>query len=572
MVDYLTKPLVDLHLGEPVVADGVASIGPLTIILPLIAALIISMVIIPVMVRLAPRLGMIDMPDPRKVHASPIPRVGGFGIVIGALLPVILLLPLDNSMLAFVFGALALFGFGILDDSRELGHYVKFIGQFVAAIAVVYFGDVYVTWLPLMDGEAVSPSIGRPFTVVALVGMINAINHSDGLDGLAGGESLLSLACITYLAYLAGGTTVTVIAVATIGGVFGFMRFNTYPARIFMGDGGSQFLGYTLGVLAVMLTQQVNPALSPALPVLILGLPIADIIAVFAQRIYHKMNWFRASRNHIHHRLLDLGFHHYESVIFVYSVQALLVTLAVILSYDSDAMILGVYLVVIAAVFILLTSAERIGWHLRAANEEAVLDNVIEAATHTPYLQAVPFTLVFYGISIFLLISSLLATNVPVDFTWVSVVLTMLLFVRLLMGDRAWYLPLRPLVYVGIVFVVYLSSTYQPEFLAGADPITYIFFGLLVTGIGLSIRFSKIGKFDVTPMDYLVVLAVLVIAILANSKVVGEGMTAIALKSIILFYGCELILTRMEGRLNAFTVSMLISLLVLGVRGLVMNY
>ena len=317
VIEQLTEPLVDLRLGLEAGSSSAADINPLTFLLPLIAGLAISMVLIPVMVRLAPRLGMIDKPDPRKVHAVPIPRVGGVGIVLGALLPIALLLPLDQSLIAYVFGALVLFGFGVLDDCRELGHYVKFIGQIIAVIAVVYFGDVYVTQLPFMGGEAISETAGRLFTVFAMVGLINAINHSDGLDGLAGGESLLSLAGIAYLSYLAGGMTVTLIALATIGGLFGFMRFNTHPARIFMGDGGSQFLGFTLGFLAVLLTQDVNPVLSPALPALLLGLPIADIIADFIQRIYHKMNWFRATRNHIHHRLLDLGFHHYESVVVV---------------------------------------------------------------------------------------------------------------------------------------------------------------------------------------------------------------------------------------------------------------
>ncbi len=161
------------------------------------------------------------------------------------------------------------------------------------------------------------------------------------------------------------------ISLATAGGLLGFMRFNTYPARIFMGDGGSQFLGYTLGILAVLLTQEVNPVLSPALPLLLLGLPIADILAVFAQRIYHKMNWFRASKNHIHHRLLDLGFHHYESVIVVYSVQALLVLCAVLMPYAMDASILLTYLVVVSAVFVFLYLAERGGWRLRPVNEVA---------------------------------------------------------------------------------------------------------------------------------------------------------------------------------------------------------
>jgi UDP-GlcNAc:undecaprenyl-phosphate GlcNAc-1-phosphate transferase len=115
--DYLTEPLVDLRLDGPVSVEGVVTDSLLTIILPLIVALIISMVIIPVMVRLAPRLGMIDEPDPRKVHTLPIPRVGGVGIVIGALLPVLLLLPLDQALIAFLFGGQVLLGFGALDDS-----------------------------------------------------------------------------------------------------------------------------------------------------------------------------------------------------------------------------------------------------------------------------------------------------------------------------------------------------------------------------------------------------------------------------------------------------------------------
>ena len=249
MFDQLNEPIIDLHLKDLAsVSVGSSGGSHLMLILPLIASLVISMVIIPVMVRLAPRLGMIDRPDPRKVHAVPIPRVGGVGIVLGALLPVILLLPLDPSLKAYIFGALVLFGFGVMDDCRELGHYVKFIGQFIAVIAVVYYGDVFVTHLPFMGGEPVSAAVGRPFTVFAMVGMINAMNHSDGLDGLAGGESLLSLGGIAYLSYLAGGTAVSLIAFATIGGLFGFMRFNTYPARIFMGDGGSHVPGLYAGI------------------------------------------------------------------------------------------------------------------------------------------------------------------------------------------------------------------------------------------------------------------------------------------------------------------------------------
>ena len=571
MQEIFHDPIIELQLGAATVADGV-SVAPLTFILPLIAALVLSMVVIPIMVRLAPRLGMLDQPDRRKVHAIPIPRVGGVGIFVGAMVPVVLLLPMDQTLMAFVFGALVLFGFGVMDDCKELGHYVKFIGQFIAVIAVVYYGNVCVSLLPFMGGEPVSALVGKPFTVIAIVGMINAINHSDGLDGLAGGESLLSLGGIVFLAYLAGGGTVAIIAMATVGGLLGFMRFNTYPARIFMGDGGSQFLGYTLGVLAVLLTQEVNTALSPALTLLLLGLPIADILAVFAQRIYHKMNWFRASRNHIHHRLLDLGFHHYESVMVVYSVQTLLVLCAVLMPYESDAVVVATYLLVVSAVFASLYVAERGGWHLREGNERALLEEVIEAATHNTGLLAIPFGVVFYGVSAFLIGGSLFSTSIPVDFTLLAAALFVVMALRLMMGDRVWYLPLRLLAYVTVVFVVYLFNTYQPAQLSGLDPITYIFFGVLVAAIALSIRLEEVREFHVTPMDYLVTLAVLGTAVLAKSGIVDTGVMAIALKTTIMFYGCEVILTSMKNRWNVFTVSVLASLLIISVRGAMLNF
>jgi len=544
----------------------------LPFLLPLIAALVISMAIIPVMVRLAPVLGMIDKPGPRKVHAVPIPRVGGVGIVIGALLPLFLLLPLDQSLIAFLFGALVLLGFGALDDSHELGHYVKFIGQFIAVLAVVYYGDVYVTQLPFMGGEPVSELIGRPFTVFAMIGMINAINHSDGLDGLAGGESLMSLACIAWLAWLAEGTTVTIIALATIGGLFGFLRFNTHPARIFMGDGGSQFLGFTLGYLAVVLTQDTNPALSPALPALILGLPIVDIIAVFIQRVYHKMNWFRATRNHIHHRLLDLGFQHYESVLIVYSAQAFLVLCAVVMPYESDELIIGVYLAVVLSIFLFLYIAERRGWRVHKPDETAALDGAIESAKRGVWLKALPYGLVFYGVSAFLVAGSLMVTKVPADFMFIACVLSVLLLLRLLLGYRFWVLPLRLLVYVTIALIVYLLNSYQPAYLAGIDPVTYVFFGVLVAGMALSLRFTDSDGFNATPMDYLVLLAVLALALSANNGIFDAGVTAMVLKGIILFYAGEMILKNMKSRWNVFTTSVLTSLLVIGVRGLMSNF
>ncbi|MEZ5541468.1 MAG: MraY family glycosyltransferase [Pseudomonadota bacterium] len=568
LFETASHPVVDFYGDITALAESAVLVNPITLILPMIAALVISMVVIPVMVRLAPRLGLIDEPDPRKVHVQPVPRVGGFGIFLGSILPVVLLLPIDQTLAAYITGSIILFMFGVMDDSLELGHYVKFIGQFLAVIIVVYWGDAYVTRLPFLQNELLGETAGRLFTVFAMVGMINAINHSDGLDGLAGGEALLSLCCIAWLSYLADGASVALIALALVGGVLGFMRYNTYPAIIFMGDSGSQYLGFTLGFLAVLLTQQVNPALSPALPALILGLPIADIIAVFAQRIYQKMNWFRATRNHIHHRLLDLGFYHYESVVIIYSIQTLLVVCAVLLPYEADSVVLGLYLGIVAMIFVLLVLAERGGWRVHRMAGGLAATEPLQSGWLGSLPARVSYWTLVLGLSLFLVSGALIATEIPPDFTLLAMVMTGLMLVRLSVASMARFLPLRAICYMAIAFVVYLVNTYQPPYLSGADPVTYIFFGLMVAAIAFSIRFVERGSFRLTPTDFLVIIAIASLAILSGRGIVDSAITAITLKSIILFYGCELVLNRIRYRWNVFTISALLALVVISLRGM----
>ena len=173
--------------------------------LAIVIAVAISMAVIPLMWRLAPRLGMIDKPDPRKVHSVPVARVGGWGIVLGTLAAIVLLLPIDRLLGAYLAGSLVLLGFGALDDSREMGHYSKFLGQFVAVGLIVFAGGLHISSMPFLSHGALPDMIGIPFTFFAMIGMINAINHSDGLDGLAGGESLTTLVAVAFLALAAGG-------------------------------------------------------------------------------------------------------------------------------------------------------------------------------------------------------------------------------------------------------------------------------------------------------------------------------------------------------------------------------
>ena len=538
----------------------------------LAVAVAISMLMIPVARRLAPSLGMVDQPDPRKVHVVAVPRIGGWGIVLGTIIPVVIVLRLDPMIQSFVIGGLILYGFGMWDDAKEASHWVKFCGQGLAAAAVVYYGGLWVSHFPFMGGEPLSPSIGKPFTVFAIVGMINAINHSDGLDGLAGGESILSLITIAFLSYMAGNQVAVAIAFATIGGILGFLRYNTHPAQIFMGDSGSQFLGFTLGFLAVYLTQVAHPVLSGALPLLFLGLPIIDILAVFVQRVYGGMHWFKASRNHIHHRLLYLEFHHYETVIIIYSVQALFVTCAVLMRYSSDLLVAATYVGVCTAVFALLLLAEKTGWRVRRGGGDSGLARFVERIKQGKAVRIGPAIVLVTLIPVYLVAGSLSVVSVPRDFGIVSTVMLVVLAFELLFGKTPDSVAIRAAIYVTAVFVAYLSIYFPMATDLPYGELEKAYFIGLAAVIGFSIRFSPDDRFGTTPTDYLIVFGVLALTVFGNAYILARETCLLVTYAIILLYGCEVVIGHMRGRWNVLSVATLATLAALSLRGWLLHW
>lgn len=507
-------------------------------LLILVTAMVLSMAIVPLMIRIAPRVGMIDMPDPRKVHTMPIARVGGIGIVLGALIPVMLWLPFDPLITSYLFGSLVLLVFGVWDDSCELGHYVKFVGQFLAVIPTVYYADIYVSAIPVL-GE-IPEAAGKVFTVIALVGMINAINHSDGLDGLAGGMSMLSLACLGYMMYIAKDIPMLFVVLSTMGGVFGFLRYNSHPAKVFMGDGGSQFLGFTVGFLAVVLVEKSNPALSPALPLLILGLPIVDILAVFYLRISGGMNWFKATRNHIHHRLLDLGFTHYEAVIIIYLIQMILVISSIFLMYEYDWLIIALYLAITSSVFIVLTTLERRGFQV-GREGTPFIDEFINNRLKNEMVIKVLGRFIVLAIPFLFLVVGVLADSVPADLGYLSLFLLLCVLLSYFFVKIYFHMVIKLVLYVTAALVVYLDYLYMDygsELLVNLEMLLY---GLLAVSILLIIRLDERGDFEMSPMDYLMAIIVLIAFIAINMSPEEIDYGPSILKLILLFYGCELV-------------------------------
>lgn len=538
---------------------------------PLITGVALSLAIIPAMIKLAPALGMMDRPDERKVHKGLIPRVGGWGIVIGALVPIMIWLPLDRMSSLYVWGGVILLIFGALDDSYEMGHYVKFVGQFLAVIPLVVFGDFYVSQVPFI-GIPLGPALGMPFTVVAMIGVINALNHSDGLDGLASGEALLSLAAIIYLAFLAQSNVAIILTLAVIGGLLGFLRYNSHPATVFMGDSGSQFLGFTLGFLVIWITQWIDTSLSPSVALLLLGLPVADILVVLKKRAASGSNLFRASRNHIHHRLLALGFAHQESVVIIYSVQTLCVLVGLMLRDRPDWLIVLIYLAVCFSVLMGLNLAEQKGW-------KASTDKKVSAFGHAVsffrkrLLVVAPRKFLDYALPAYFVAGAILVREVPSDFGVMASIVFVLMLVLPWIKEGTRSLMYRGLIYITATFVIYLELNYPYEAYLAAwlENVRLAFFVLVGLSVLAAIRFSprrRKYEFEPTGTDYLMVVAIVVSISYSAIGKTGALFTHLVLQLVTVLYACELTLIEKRSRWNTLTLGALVCAGIIAIRAI----
>ncbi|RME33476.1 MAG: undecaprenyl/decaprenyl-phosphate alpha-N-acetylglucosaminyl 1-phosphate transferase [Gammaproteobacteria bacterium] len=535
----------------------------------ILVATALSLMAIPLMRRVAPRIGLLDMPgEARKVHKAPVPRVGGWGIVLGIVLPASILMPASPLLHSYLAGVAILFISGVLDDIHELGHYPKFAAQIAAALVVVLHGHLWVWHMPLMGLDPWSPTLGVPFTVFAIVGMINAINHSDGLDGLAGGEALLSLVVILFLGTAHGADAFLVmLAAATIGGILGFLRYNTHPATVFMGDAGSQVVGFTLAVLVIDLTQRVAPVLSPAVVLFLLGLPVMDIVAVLIQRVWHGMNWFKASRNHLHHRLLDLGLDHYDVVVIIYGLQAAMVIAGVLLRFESDALVLAVYAALCAAIFGTITWLERRGWRLSGEGQGMMPGRLIAGLRQNRLLCILPARLLLVLVCGYLLLAALASREVPADFGWMAVALLLVLAVdrMVLKGKERQYALM--VVYITGVFTVFLARDPHPLGWLG-NPVESVLFLVMALLVALAVKFDRKIHFGTTPLDYLMVLGLVTITLLAAYYRQLLPVSMLVVKMVVLLYAMEVAGQRAGADRSALYLSASGALLLLAGRGL----
>ncbi len=332
------------------------------ILLPLVVALAVSFLATPIVKSFACKLGAIDVPkDARRMHKVPIPRMGGLAIFLGFIVSVLLFCPIDGQMKGILLGSVIIVVMGIIDDITPLRASLKFVVQILAALIPVYYG-VQITCISNPNLFSENPYwqfgwLSVPITVLWIVGLTNAVNLIDGLDGLAIGVSSIGALTMLVIAILVAEPQVALIMAALVGACIGFMPYNMNPAKIFMGDTGSTFLGYILACITIQGLFKFYAVISFVVPFLILGLPIFDTMFAIIRRVSHGQNPMAPDRSHVHHRLIDMGLNQKQAVAVLYVISAILGLSAVVLATDGE---IKAILCLVALVLVCLVAARVI--------------------------------------------------------------------------------------------------------------------------------------------------------------------------------------------------------------------
>ena len=326
----------------------------------------VALLITPGVILLAAKTGAMDAPDARKVHKKPIPRIGGISIYaafMAAMLSVLSFVDVTaevkTEIIGLMVGGSLIVLVGVIDDYKNLPAKVKLVGQIIAAAVLVIAFDVRIDFITDPFGDYIYTEwLAVPLTIFWIVGLTNTVNLIDGLDGLAAGVATIAAVTIMMVALQQSIMLVAVLTAALAGAAFGFLYYNFNPARIFMGDSGSMFLGFMLAGISVIGAVKSAATIALIVPILALGLPILDTTFAIVRRYRGGVPIFKPDKGHLHHRLLDLGFTQRQAVLLMYVISALLGLSAVALTEVSNQLAIIIVCVVVVAV---LLGAKKIG-------------------------------------------------------------------------------------------------------------------------------------------------------------------------------------------------------------------
>lgn len=335
-----------------------------------VVALVVALIVTPLVKKLAIYWGAVDKPNHRKVHSRIMPRLGGLAIYIAFLASYLWVAPQNKLTWGIIAGGTIIVITGVLDDRFQISPKLKLLGQLIAAIVVVASGlTVEFINLPF-DGVFIFGWLSVPITILWIVGVTNSINLIDGLDGLAAGVSAIATTAILVVALIIGNEEVSLLSVALLGATLGFLYYNFYPAKIFMGDTGALFLGFMLASMSILGFKYVT-LFAFVMPILILGVPISDTIFAIIRRKVNKKPIYEADKNHLHHRLLQLGLTHRQTVLVIYGISALFGLSAI---FFNQATLWGAIIILGLLLIALELGIEAIG--LLGKNHRPILNRI----------------------------------------------------------------------------------------------------------------------------------------------------------------------------------------------------
>ncbi|MDA8414136.1 MAG: MraY family glycosyltransferase [Desulfobacteraceae bacterium] len=535
---------------------------------------LICTILVPFVARLSVRMGVLDSPDERKVHRQATPRLGGIAIFCALLFTIIFFFEIDRQIKGLLAGAIIIFLTGLADDLTNLTPRQKFAGEFLAAGLAVFMGGICVRHLgnPLGLGTIVLGPLAVPFTILGIVGLINAINLLDGLDGLAGGVCAIACAAFAILSYISGNDVLLLLNVALLGSLLGFLRYNHYPAIIFMGDGGSLLLGYCMGVFSVLLASSGPNPVSPYIPLLVLGVPILDTLVVMFNRRRAGKRLFSPDKTHLHHRLLDLGIRHRATVLIVFGLSYGLSIVAITGLGLNDSSLLALLLlgalVVYGALIYLVRYDRRIRFDFSSEAPLQVTKHIRSLVHRSGYLtRAIKYLLLAV-----LLLPVCISSQDVHSLSLVPLVI-LVVSLALFFSRRNWNsILVQGCVYVpGFFMVLVVENLGRDETLLGLPLVTvsHLLFLLLLFLVGIKVLVrNRFSRLLISPFEYLIMLIILIVPLLPQSLSEPYNLLTVAAKSVVLFVAFKLVLMRHMRQNRKVILTIAVSALALALRGL----
>lgn len=285
---------------------------------------LVVVLIVPIIIKIAHHVNALDIPNERKVHKTPMPRLGGLAIFLGFLIGYMVFCKPTVQMNSILIGSFFIIFLGVFDDIKPLSPIIKFGGQLLAAIIVVFYGNIVMQDVSAFGIYIDFAFLAKPITILFIVGVINCMNLIDGLDGLAGGIATIFFVTIAIISNIFGlynglDSSLTLIM---IGATLGFLLYNFHPAKIFMGDSGSMFLGYIISIISLLGFKNVTLT-SFIVPILILAIPILDTLFAIIRRLLKGQSFAKADKEHFHHQILRMAGNQTKTVLIIYLIQIL---------------------------------------------------------------------------------------------------------------------------------------------------------------------------------------------------------------------------------------------------------